>query len=127
MSTSVTMRPRKLSTPAISAGASGTRVNRSGAKTSCTRRIGRPNSWPPIIAVTYSWRLWSAVSLMVCLSCRPTDVGLFLERRDQPLAVELCDVIVKADPTAALDRFGRDDRGQRNHGQIGGAGIRPHD
>ena len=31
------MRPRRLSTPAISGGASGTRVSRSGMNTSCTR------------------------------------------------------------------------------------------
>ena len=54
MSTTVTMRPRRLSTPAISPGDSGTRVSRSGMNTSCTREIGSPNSWPPIIAVTYS-------------------------------------------------------------------------
>ena len=30
------------------------RVTRSGMKTSCTRRIGRPNNCPPIVAVTYS-------------------------------------------------------------------------
>ena len=39
------------------AAASGTRVIRSGMNTSCTREIGRPNSWPPIIAVTYSMTL----------------------------------------------------------------------
>ena len=49
MSITVTMRPRRLSTPAISADDSGTRVSRSGMNTSCTREIGRPNSWPPII------------------------------------------------------------------------------
>ena len=54
MSTTVTMRPRRLSTPAISPDDSGTRVSRSGMNTSCTREIGRPNNWPPIIAVTYS-------------------------------------------------------------------------
>ena len=54
MSIAVTMRPRRLSTPAISGGASGTRVSRSGMNTSCTREIGRPNNWPPIITVTYS-------------------------------------------------------------------------
>ena len=56
MSMSVTMRPRRLSTPAISGGASGTRVTRSGLKTSCTRRIGRPKNWPSTTAVTYSFR-----------------------------------------------------------------------
>ena len=54
MSTTVTMRPRRLSTPAISADDSGTRVRRSGMNTSCTREIGRPNNCPPITAVTYS-------------------------------------------------------------------------
>ena len=46
MSIAVTMRPRRLSTPAISAAASGTRVMRAGLNTSCTRAIGRPNIWP---------------------------------------------------------------------------------
>jgi hypothetical protein len=54
MSTTVTMRPRRLSTPAISPDDSGTRVSRCGMNTSCTREIGSPNSWPPIIAVTNS-------------------------------------------------------------------------
>ena len=49
MSTTVTMRPRRLSTPAISADDSGTRVSRSGMNTSWTREIGRPNNCPPII------------------------------------------------------------------------------
>ena len=54
MSTTVTMRPRRLSTPAISAGDSGTRVSRSGMNTSWTREIGSPNNCPPMTAVTYS-------------------------------------------------------------------------
>jgi hypothetical protein len=29
--------------------ASGTRVSRSGMNTSCTREIGRPNNWPPMV------------------------------------------------------------------------------
>src|SRR5665647_664456 len=107
----VTMRPRRLSTPAISGGASGTRVRRSGMNTSCTRRIGKPNSWPPIMAVTYSFRLRSTFSLFMTYSSRrATDVGLLHERRDQALAVELGDIIVEADLTAALDRVGRDMR-----------------
>src|SRR5664280_1501862 len=81
-SISVTMRPRRLSTAAISGGASGTRVSRSGMKTSCTRTIGSPNSWPPIMAVTYSVRFcWAFPVFMVCSSRRTTDVGLLLERR----------------------------------------------
>ncbi len=52
MSTTVTMRPRRFSTPAISREDSGTRVTRSGMNTSWTREIGRPNSWPPIIALS---------------------------------------------------------------------------
>ena len=66
MSIAVTMRPRRLSSPAISGGASGTRVSRSGTNTSCTREIGRPNSWPPIVAVTYSMT-FSGASLIVVL------------------------------------------------------------
>src|SRR5665647_736509 len=123
-SISVTMRPRRLSTPAISGGASGTRVSRSGMKTSCTRTIGSPNSWPPIMAVTYSVRFcWAFSVFMVCSSRRTTDVGLLLERRDQPLPVELGYIVVEADLAAALDRFGRYDLGQRDDRQIGGARI----
>jgi hypothetical protein len=44
ISMAVTMRPRRLSTPAISGPASGTRVMRDGLNTSCTHSIGRPNS-----------------------------------------------------------------------------------
>src|SRR6185437_302209 len=124
MSISVTMRPRRLRMPAISGGASGTRVNRSGMNTSCTRTIGRPNSWPPIMAVTYSVRFcWAFSVLMMSTSRRATDIGLLLERRDQPLPVELGDVVVEADLAAALDRFGRHDRRQRNDRQIGVARI----
>ena len=65
MSINVTMRPRRLRTPATSGGESGTAVRRSGAKTSCTRSIGKPNSWPPIRAVTYSLKLWSAFEVML--------------------------------------------------------------
>src|SRR5450631_317666 len=123
-SISVTMRPRRLSTPAISGGASGTRVSRSGMKTSCTRTIGNPNNWPPIMAVTYSVKFcWAFSVFMVCSSRRATDVGLLLERRDQSLTVELGDIVVEADLTAALDSFGRYDRGQRDDRQIGGARI----
>src|ERR1017187_6358029 len=111
----VPMRPRRLSTPAISGGASGTRVSRSGMKTSCTRTIGKPNNWPPIMAVTYSVRFCCAFSVfMVFSSCRASDVGLLLERRDQPLPVKLGDIVVEADLATALDRFGRHDRGQRD-------------
>ncbi len=56
MSIAVTMRPRRLSTPAISGDASGTRVSRSGMNTSWTWEIGRPNSWPAMITVTYSMK-----------------------------------------------------------------------
>src|SRR5665213_331658 len=123
-SISVTMRPRRLSTPAISGGASGTRVSRSGMKTSCTRTIGNPNNWPPIMAVTYSVCFrWVFSVLMACPSRRAADVGLLLERRDQPLPVEFGDIVVEADLTAALDRFGRYDRGQRDNRQIGGQRI----
>src|SRR6478672_7902167 len=129
MSTMVTMRPRRLSTPAISAGDSGTRVSRSGMKTSWTREIGRPNSWSPIIAVTYSTTVPSMVSVLLlmlgsscgpagCGSCRPVDFGgLFLQRRDQAGTVELGDVIVEAGLPAALDRRRRHHRGQPDNRQ----------
>ena len=67
MSTTVTMRPRRLSTPAISADDNGTRVSRSGMNTSCTREIGRPNNCPPIKAVTYSVTVPSMVSVLVVM------------------------------------------------------------
>src|ERR1700710_3336513 len=99
MSTTVTMRPRRLSTPAISAEDKGTRVSRSGMNTSWTREIGRPNSCPPIKAVTYSATVASMVSGLVVVMCllsralgRVPDLGgggLFLQRRDQAGTVEL--------------------------------------
>ena len=69
MSTTVTMRPRRLSTPAISPDDSGTRVSRSGMNTSWTREIGRPNNCPPITAVTYSATVPSMVSVLVVMCC----------------------------------------------------------
>ena len=78
MSTTVTMRPRRLSTPAISADDSGTRVSRSGMNTSCTREIGRPNNCPPITAVTYSATVPSMVSVLVVMVLLPYAVRLNL-------------------------------------------------
>src|SRR4051794_34510078 len=119
MSMTVTMRPRRLSTPAISADDSGTRVSRSGMNTSCTREIGSPNNWPPIIAVTYSpiapSVFWILLVMVVTsgMLCRPLQFGgLFLQRRNQPGAVELGDVIVEAGEPAALDCRRRYHRGQ---------------
>src|SRR5436309_3969452 len=119
MSTTVTMRPRRFRTPAISPDASGTRVSRSGMNTSWTREIGSPNSWPPITAVTYSATVPTVVSVllvMVISSCRPVELsGLFLQRRDQAGTVELGDIIVEAGLPAALDRRRRHHRGQRDN------------
>src|SRR5690349_7344729 len=106
------MRPRRFRTPAISAGANGTIVRRSGTKTSCTRRIGSPNNCPPIEAVTYSLREWSAVSLMAHPLCRPIDVGLLFKRSDQALPVELGDIVVEANATASFNGLGGDHRRQ---------------
>src|SRR5688572_14097264 len=110
MSITVTMRPRKLSTPAISGADSGTHVMRSGMNTSCTREIGRPNSWPPIITVTYSIRCSAAMLSLLMIWCS-SRLGerdsRFLQRRDQALTVELGDEIAEAGLTAALDRGGR--------------------
>src|SRR5689334_21050046 len=118
MSTTVTMRPRKLSTPAISLDASGTRVSRSGMNTSCTREIGSPNSWPPITAVTYSATAPSMVWLLLVIGPslgRPFHFGgLFLQRRDQAGPVELGDIVMEAGLPAALDGGGRDHRRQRD-------------
>src|SRR3954447_21370766 len=126
MSIVVTMRPRRLSTPAISGGASGTRVRRSGMNTSCTREIGRRNSWPPIITVTYSIRCSTGVSSLLMSFSRRLDEfdGGFLQRRDQALAVELGDEIVEAGLAAALDRRGRRQRGQRDDRHMRGAPVR---
>src|ERR1044072_7773787 len=141
MSTPGTMRPRRLSTPAISLDDSGTRVSRSGMNTSWTREIGRPNNCPPITAVTYSATVPSMVSVLVvivllpyarlsslmpsgqaCLRrCFPGLGGLFLQRRDQAGTVELGDVIVEAGLPPALDRRRRYQRGQsddRHRAQI---------
>ena len=51
----------------LRATTAGTRVSRSGMNTSCTREIGRPNSWPPITAVTYSATRPSAVSFLLLM------------------------------------------------------------
>src|SRR5258707_3536662 len=94
------MRPRRLSTPAISEPASGTRVILANRKTSCIRSIGRPNMWQPAVKVTYSARL----SVSFIMSRCPIDLGtLLLDRGDQSGAVELGDEIVEANGTAALD------------------------
>ena len=117
MSIAVTMRPRRLSTPAISGGASGTRVRRSGTNTSCTREIGRPNNWPPIITVTYSIRCSSAMRVVVMYrphAASTNSTVVFLQRGDQALAVELGDEIVEAGLAAALDRRRRGDRRERD-------------
>ena len=123
MSTTVTMRPRRLSTPAISLDDSGTRVSRSGMNTSCTREIGRPNNCPPITAVTYSAMVPSVVSVLVvmlhfilgaCFMPLSDFGGLFLQRRDQAGTVELGDIVVEAGLPAALDRRRRHHRGQRD-------------
>src|SRR6187431_1847826 len=117
MSIAVTMRPRRLSTPAISGADSGTRVTRSGMKTSWTREIGRPNNWPPIITVTYSVTC-SVMALSLLMIAPSRRLGPFddrlLERRDQPLTVELGDEIVEAGLPAALDRGRRRHRRQRD-------------
>src|ERR1700681_4044545 len=105
MSIAVTIRPRKLSTPAISGAASGTRVSRSSTKTSCTRAIGSPNSWPPTVAVTYSVMV-SSMLVKLLPSRRAVHVGgLLLERRDETLTIELGHEIVQTDLPSALDRF----------------------
>src|SRR5262245_32325050 len=127
MSMAVTMRPRRLSTPAISGGDSGTRVSRSGMNTSCTREIGSPNSWPSITTVTYSVTCSLTLSLLVVIpapSCRldPIDRGV-LEHRDQALAVELGDEIVEARLPSALDGGRRGDRGERDDRDLRGARV----
>src|SRR3972149_8951562 len=99
MSMTVTMRPRRLRMPAISGADSGTGVRRFGMNTSCTREMGRPNNWPPIVAVTYSVKLPLPISLFAvipCFLCRFVHIGgLLLERRDKTLAVELRHIVVE--------------------------------
>src|SRR5215475_4586687 len=120
MSIAVTMRPRRLSIPAISGAASGTRVSRSGTNTSCTREIGSPNSCPPMVAVMYSM----TSSALIFSSCRAVEIGgLLFERRDQPLAIELGHVIVETDLAPALDRIRGDERRQADDRNIRGAWI----
>src|SRR4051794_38978040 len=132
MSTTVTMRPRRFRTPAISADDSGTRVTRSGMNTSCTREIGRPNSWPPITAVTNSDAAPSVVSILLLIarySCPFVSRGLLVgvgarplldllfHCRDQAGPVELGDVVVEPGLAAALDRSRRHQRRHRDHRQ----------
>src|SRR5262249_16748925 len=121
ISIAVTMRPRRLSMPAISGAASGTRASRSGTNTSCTREIGRPNSCPPMVAVTYSIPV--SVSLMIP-SRRDLEVGgLLLERRDHPLPVEFGHTVVQTDLTAALDCVDRDRRRETDDRKAAGARV----
>src|SRR5262249_56300074 len=112
MSTTVTIRPRKLSTPAISWEDNGTRVSRSGMNTSCTREIGRPNNCPPITAVTYSATRPSLDSVLLLILTAPCAglsgrfgafFGLFLQRRDQARTVELGHIVVEPGLPPPLD------------------------
>src|SRR5438270_1538087 len=127
MSIAVTMRPRRLSTPGTSGADSGSRVMRSGMKTSCTREMGSPNSWSPIITVTYSITC-SLAALLSLLMVAPSGClgvfgGCFLQRRDQTLAVELGNEIVEAGLTAAFDRSRRRQGRQRDDRRVGGACV----
>src|ERR1700759_2112854 len=114
MSTTVTMRPRRFNTPAISWEDNGTRVSRSGMNTSWTREIGRPNNCPPITAVTYSATmpslLWVLLVIKYSLRRACHLGGLLLERRDQAGTIELGDIVVEAGLAAALDRRRRHQR-----------------
>src|SRR5262245_22959891 len=95
------MRPRMLSTPATSKPANGTRVMRSGTNTSCTLPIGRPNSWPPMVAVTYS-----ITSSSMTASRRLVHFGsLLLQCRDQAPPIEFCDIVVQSRAPPAFDRL----------------------
>src|ERR1700733_12321828 len=126
MSIAVTIRPRRLSTPAISGAASGTRVRRSSTKTSCTRAIGRPNNWPPNVAVTYSVVV-SSTLIEPLPSRRTVHIrGLLFQRRDETLAVELGYIVVQTDLASALDRLGGHQRRKPDHRYRSGARIAPH-
>src|ERR1700726_4454592 len=119
MSIMVRMRPRTLRTPAISGGASGTEVKRSGTNTSCTPAIGSPKSWPPIVAVTYS--TYCSIRL------RPRDGAcarcFVLERGDEAAAIEFGDVIAHADTLAALEGLRGDAGAQTDDGRLRRARI----
>src|SRR5215211_1602904 len=127
ISTAVTMRPRRLSTPAISGADKGTRVSRSGMNTSWTREIGRPKSCSPITTVTYSMTLLVTCSLKVSLIMAmsaplrrliPLD-GRIFECSNQALAIELGDEIVEACLPSALDGGRRGDGRQRDDRNVG--------
>src|SRR6202165_4076304 len=125
-STAVTMRPRKLSTPAIAVSDNGTRVNSSGMNTSCTRAIGRPNNWPSSTTVTYSvtHSAPTGLSLVIpssrCLD--PLQAGL-LQGRDQALAIEFGHEIVEAGPASALDHRLGSQSGKRDQRHVGSARL----
>src|SRR5262245_23612795 len=112
MSTVVTTRPRRFRRPAISGGANGTRAMRSGTNTSCTRAIGRPNSWPPMVAVTYSVSLSPEAAMTDPLRRAIEFGGLLLERRNQALAIEFRDIVIEADLAPARDGLGGHQRRQ---------------
>src|SRR3954453_2372809 len=127
ISIAVTMRPRRLSTPAISGDDSGTRVSRSGMNTSCTREIGSPNSWLPISTVTYSVTCSLKAALVMVMFFASGGLTQFnarvLECCDQPLAVELGDEIVEPGLATALDGRRRGDRRQRDDRDLCAARI----
>src|SRR6266849_4206707 len=128
-SMAVTMRPRKLSTPAISGSDNGTRVNSSGMNTSCTRAIGRPNNWPSSTTVTYSVTHSAPTGLSVVMASSrcldPLQAGL-LQGRDQALAVEFGDEIIEAGPASALDHGFGSERGKRDQRHIRSARLAAH-
>src|SRR5262245_58642074 len=126
MSIAVTMRPRKLSTPAISGGDNGTRVKRSGRTTSCTCAIGMPNNWPPAVTVTNSMRSGSAVSFMAIPLGGPAYLTLRLQRGDQALPIGLDDVIAESCLSSALIDLGFSHRRQRDDRQVGHTHITAH-
>ena len=118
ISIKVTMRPRRLSTPAISAGANGTRVNRSGARHPARARMGNPNELPSDQGGDVFAEVLSAASFMVSSRC-PADVGLFFERRNQSLPVEFGDIVVKSDAASAIYGLGRYDGRKGDDRQFG--------
>src|SRR5262245_43944992 len=127
MSIALPARPGRLSTPAISGEASGTRVSRSGMNTSCTREIGSPNSCSPITTVTYSVTCALKVSLIIVMSAVSRRLvqldARILERGDQSLAVELRDEIVEPGLASPLDGGRRGDRRQRDDRDVRAARI----
>src|SRR5436190_9299622 len=88
-------------------------------KTSCTRSIGSPNNYSPIITVTYSVSSLCVFSVVMMRSsgCLVGVIAMLLERCDETLAVKFCDEIVEAGLADPCDRVRRGHGRQRDNGR----------